>query len=287
VQVVLSIKTGPFTGKEVEVRAGASVVIGRTVERTRFAVPHDYKMSSVHFAVECGPNGCRVFDKKSSNGTFLNGARIQEAVLANGDEIKSGQTIFAVHIFPDGQFTVPASDSATAPPESPNPVAASTRIPSAKSSAGPPTQPLQLAIGGWAFHKIPERWQIQEGIGIQQVVKDGFPASIRVTEEPMGASITLPLYVEAHTKMFREHLPQPNVGAIAPPAIHGSEETAALDIRFTIKDGPAVFWRRIYVRSGSTMGVLMLTALEKDISSVQAICDSVLSAISFVPKAPA
>jgi len=48
-------------------------------------------MSRLHFAVECGTQGCRVIDKKSTNGTHLNGVRIQETMLATGDEIKSGQ----------------------------------------------------------------------------------------------------------------------------------------------------------------------------------------------------
>jgi hypothetical protein len=141
--------------------------------------------------------------------------------------------------------------------------------------------PPALTIGGWAFYKIPNDWQIQEGLGIQQIVKDAFPASIGAMEEPMGPGITLAQYVEAHTKMFRENLPEPKVDAVAPPAIRDSEETAALEIRFTIKDGPAVYWRSVYARSGSTIGVLMLTTLEKDLSSVRPIYDSVLSVVSF------
>src|SRR5260370_3334643 len=75
-------------------------------------------MSGVHFAVECGPNGCRVIDKGSTNGTHLNGAKIQEAMLASGDEIKSGQTVFVVRIVPDDQLPT-ASSSPNAAAQSP------------------------------------------------------------------------------------------------------------------------------------------------------------------------
>jgi pSer/pThr/pTyr-binding forkhead associated (FHA) protein len=273
---ILEVKTGPFARRKIPLRDGESVLIGRAPERAQFAVPHDNLMSGVHFAVECGPGGCRVVDKKSTNGTHLNGEKIKEAMkLANGDEIKSGQTIFVVHIVPDYQLSALFSSPVALTPKPP--------VPAAPPSAPPNLQPV-LAIGGWVFPKIPERWRIQEGIGIQQIVKDAFPASITATEEPMGAGITLPRYVEAHTKMFREHLPQPKIDAAAAPAIPGSEETAALDIRFTIKDGPAVYWRRVYARSGSTIGVLMLTSLEKDLSSVRPVCDSVLSGMSFSHK---
>jgi pSer/pThr/pTyr-binding forkhead associated (FHA) protein len=297
--LALQIKLGPLAGKTISVASRQSVLIGRAAERAQFAVPHDNQMSGVHFAVECGPNGCRVIDKKSTNGTFLNGARIQEAMLlANGDEIKSGQTIFVVHIVPDHQPVAPSANSAVVGPSSiavaprsqaeasqspgQRPVAATPKPPAPVPPPSPNvSKPPAFAIGSWAFQKIPERWQIQEGLGIQQIVKDAFPASIGVTEEPLGPGITLPEYVEAHTKMFREHLPEPKIDLAASPAIPGSEETAALEIRFTIKDGPSVYFRRVYVRSGSTIGVLTLTALEKDLQAIRPLYDSTLSAVSF------
>jgi FHA domain len=288
--ISLEIKSGPLAGQRIPVRAGQTFLIGRAAERAQFAVPHDSKMSGVHFVVECGTNGCRVIDKKSTNGTFLNGARIKEAVLANGDEIESGQTIFVVRIVPDGQLSAPTSSPIGAAPKSPAHAVAPTDTANAKSSTPfalalrQTGQPHALVIGNWAFQEIPEGWQIKEGLGIQQVVKDAFPAGIAATEEPLGPGTTLVQYVEAHTKMLEQNLPEPKIVAGAPPAIRGAEEIVALEIRFTFKDGPAVCWRRVYARSGSTIGVLMLTTLEKDLSSVQPSYDSVLSAISFSPR---
>src|SRR5580700_682323 len=102
--VLLEISAGPFAGKKVGVATGQTVTFGRAAGRAQFALPHDTFMSGVHFAVECGSGGCRVQGRKSSNGTFLNGARISDAMLANGDEIKSGQTIFAVKIVADAKL---------------------------------------------------------------------------------------------------------------------------------------------------------------------------------------
>ncbi|HXL09296.1 MAG TPA: FHA domain-containing protein, partial [Candidatus Bathyarchaeia archaeon] len=108
--VSLEVKSGPFAGQKIPVRTGHSVLIGRAPDRAQFAIPHDNHMSGIHFAVECGPNGCRVIDKGSTNGTHLNGAKIQEAMLASGDEIKSGQTVFVVRIVPDDQLPAATSD---------------------------------------------------------------------------------------------------------------------------------------------------------------------------------
>src|SRR5277367_3722874 len=102
--VILEIKAGPLAGKSIGVLTGHTLLVGRAAGRAQFAVPHDTFMSGVHFAVECLTQGCNVQDRKSSNGTFLNGARIREAMLANGDEIKSGGTVFAVKIVADAKL---------------------------------------------------------------------------------------------------------------------------------------------------------------------------------------
>jgi pSer/pThr/pTyr-binding forkhead associated (FHA) protein len=331
--IALQIKSGPLAGQIVTVRTGQSFVIGRTPGRAQFAVPHDNQMSGAHFAVECDEKGSRVIDKESSNGTFLNGARAKEATLANGDEIKSGQTVFVVRIVPDDQLSAVASGQrsfaqapfaprfpsaakspAVPPRETPGSIparapvlpqmapvslpdstsspghqdlsgemASAPSVPPTRGAASPasPSEPPALVIGSWAFQKIPNGWQIQEGLGIQQVVKDAFPSSIGAIEEPLGPGLTLQHYVDAHTKMFREYLRDPKINVAVPPVIHGSVETVALEIQYSPKEGPSIFLRRDYARCGSILGVLTLTTLEKDLPSIRTVYDSVLSAVSF------
>jgi hypothetical protein len=121
--LLLEIKAGPLSGEKVSVRTGETVLIGRAQGRANFAIPHDTFMSSVHFAVDCGPQGCRVTDRKSSNGTFLNGAKITEAMLANGDELRSGQTVFSVRLVADQDLTPVAPTAAPSRPPAPLPPA--------------------------------------------------------------------------------------------------------------------------------------------------------------------
>ncbi len=333
--VILEIRVGPFAGRKIPLAGGQTLLIGRAPDRAQFAIPHDNHMSGVHFAVECGPNGCRVIDRESTNGTQLNGAKIHEAMLASGDEIKSGQTVFVVRIVPDDQLPAVASSPrgvaqppAAAPREIPPPTPLPSRPPVVSQSVptpapeptykvpeplapspsvqdrpaprpAPPTprppspgpassprpgQPPALAIGSWSFHRIPNGWQIQEGLGIQQDVKDAFPASVGAMEEPLGPGITLPQYVEAQTKMFREYLREPKIDAALPPTIPGSAETVALEVRYSTKDGQSIYYHRVYARSGSVIGVLTLTTMEKDLRALRPVYDSVLSAISFSRK---
>jgi len=120
-------------------------------------------------------------------------------------------------------------------------------------------------------------------LGIQLDAKDEkiFPSNVGAMEEPLGPGITLSQYVEAQTKMFREYLREPKIDAALPPSIPGSAETIALEVRFTTKDGPSVYYRRVYVRSPSAIGVLTLTTLEKDLDSVRPAYDSILAGASF------
>jgi pSer/pThr/pTyr-binding forkhead associated (FHA) protein len=136
VSLVLEVKAGRLAGKRIAVPDGGEVTIGRAPNRANFGVPHDNFMSSVHFAVACGPEGSRVKDRGSSNGTFLNGARITESPLSDGDEIRSGRTIFVVRVVAGVQPSPAPAEPVAPPPAAP---AATKPAPPA-----PPVEPSPL-----------------------------------------------------------------------------------------------------------------------------------------------
>ncbi|MGO9109805.1 MAG: FHA domain-containing protein [Thermoguttaceae bacterium] len=96
-QAVLETIAGPHLGKKTVVRTGQTASFGRT-ERADFAFPLDPNMSSLHFVVQCQHDACQIRDPGSANGTFVNGQRVQEAVLHEADVIQAGKTHFLVHI---------------------------------------------------------------------------------------------------------------------------------------------------------------------------------------------
>jgi len=435
--VLLEINAGPMAGKVIGLKTGESVTVGRAAGRAQFALPHDTFMSGVHFAVECGTSGCRVQDRKSSNGTYLNGARIQDAMLANGDEIKSGQTIFAVKMVADAKLAAlmapqevappaeperpprqaePVSSSASEPPNhAPEPVAPgvllgaqvwdepklgsleAARQPAAASEpavparsplaglppsaqgpvlpeppspavraadlggavaeprqgpgvafepparkaselpasgsapkAAPPVEEpphlraipsppvvggqrqrgnedapaarakprrggeppasvapyiaekfaerpasrgagsprgLAFSVMGWSFPAAPAEWQVQEGFGLQQSGHEEFPSSVAATEELLGG-ITLQQFVESQISTLRGYLRDPKIEPMMPPRVGGADESMAMDVRHSTKDGRELVYRRIYARSGSSVGVLTVTTLAADLPQV-------------------
>lgn len=114
--LVLEATAGPVAGRKIEVRAGSILRIGRT-PKSDYAIGEDFYLSSQHFAVECDGTQCRARDLGSSNGTFVNGDRISEKVLSEGDSLVAGGSTFVVHIDAAAAAVTaaPASRANTAP----------------------------------------------------------------------------------------------------------------------------------------------------------------------------
>lgn len=98
-KILLELRSGPNAGTKIPLTPGTPLRIGRNPKADQ-SFSEDKLMSSLHFAIDYGEKGCRILDLQSSNGTFLNGARVKEALLANGDEIRAGNTVFVIRMLP-------------------------------------------------------------------------------------------------------------------------------------------------------------------------------------------
>jgi pSer/pThr/pTyr-binding forkhead associated (FHA) protein len=95
--VVLEAVAGPIQGRRIEIRAGSIVRLGRTA-KSDYAIGEDSYLSGQHFAVEYDGSQCRVRDLGSSNGTFVNGDRVTEKIVKDGDSLVAGGSTFTVHV---------------------------------------------------------------------------------------------------------------------------------------------------------------------------------------------
>lgn len=87
----IMVKQGKEPGRVFEIR-GDRLTIGRSRDSDIFL--EDLAVSRLHAIVYREPSGqCVVRDENSANGTTVNGQRITEHVLDEGDEIGLGQTI--------------------------------------------------------------------------------------------------------------------------------------------------------------------------------------------------
>jgi len=95
--VILEAVSGPVLGRRIEVRGGNIVRIGRT-GKSDYPIAEDGYLSGLHFAVECDGTQCRIRDLGSSNGTFVNGSRVTEQVVQQGDSVVAGGSTFVIHV---------------------------------------------------------------------------------------------------------------------------------------------------------------------------------------------
>jgi hypothetical protein len=96
-QIVLEIVSGPQAGKRAQFKPGHIGQVGRA-GWADLSLPQDAHLSGMHFALECGHDACRLRDLNSASGTLLNGVRVTQAIVRDGDQIVAGQTSFVVRL---------------------------------------------------------------------------------------------------------------------------------------------------------------------------------------------
>ena len=96
-QVNLKVTAGPYKGRIFSFTQHDTFLIGRNPE-AHLCLPDDRYFSRNHCLLEMNPPHSHLRDLASTNGTFLNGRRVQNAYLNNGDRIQCGETILVVEV---------------------------------------------------------------------------------------------------------------------------------------------------------------------------------------------
>ena len=100
-QVNLKVTGGPYKGRIFSFAQHDSFLIGRNPE-AHLCLPDDRFFSRNHCLLEMNPPHSFLRDLGSTNGTFLNGQRVKDASLKNGDRIQCGETILVVEVTTEG-----------------------------------------------------------------------------------------------------------------------------------------------------------------------------------------
>lgn len=102
-----------------ELRPRTTMVVGRAVSSDCAIV--DATVSRRHAELAVQENGFQLKDLGSSNGSFVNGAKVDSYFVAPGDTVVFGKVAFAVHELapPVTKPPQPPSDAASAPPPKP------------------------------------------------------------------------------------------------------------------------------------------------------------------------
>jgi eukaryotic-like serine/threonine-protein kinase len=96
-QVNLKVTAGPYKGRIFSFTQHDSFLIGRSRDAHLY-LPDDRYFSRNHCLLEINPPRSFLRDLNSTNGTFVNGRRVAQATLNDGDRIQCGETILLVEV---------------------------------------------------------------------------------------------------------------------------------------------------------------------------------------------
>lgn len=99
-RVSLNVVAGPQTGRSFTFDQHDTFMIGRS-EDSQFCLPQDRFFSRHHCLIEIAPPQAFLRDLGSTNGTFVNGLRVDTAHLKSGDRIQGGETVLEVDVLAD------------------------------------------------------------------------------------------------------------------------------------------------------------------------------------------
>jgi serine/threonine protein kinase len=100
--VTLRVIAGPHKGRTFSFSQHETFLIGRS-EAAHFCLPDDKYFSRHHCLLEIAPPQIFIRDLGSTNGTYVNGMRVEGVHLKSGDRIQGGETILEVEVSADGQ----------------------------------------------------------------------------------------------------------------------------------------------------------------------------------------
>jgi eukaryotic-like serine/threonine-protein kinase len=99
-RVTLRVVSGPHRGRAFTFDQHDTFLIGRT-ETAHFCLPEDRYFSRHHCILEIAPPQVFLRDLGSTNGTYVNGVRVETAHLKSGDRIQGGETVIEVEVSAD------------------------------------------------------------------------------------------------------------------------------------------------------------------------------------------
>ncbi len=103
--LMIRVTAGPHAGQEYLIDRRQTFMVGRS-SRVHFPMTGDLMLSREHFRIENQPPQCHLMDLGSTNGTKVNGHRVERVLLREGDVITAGDSSFVVHFFESSSNSV-------------------------------------------------------------------------------------------------------------------------------------------------------------------------------------
>jgi serine/threonine-protein kinase len=138
-RVSLNVIGGPQTGRTFTFDQHDTFMIGRS-EDAQFCLPQDRFFSRHHCLIEIAPPQAFMRDLGSTNGTYVNGMRVETAHLKSGDRIQGGETVLQVEVTIGPEDAPAGSSAAVSTPSIVTVACLNCGIPATVEASGPQAQ---------------------------------------------------------------------------------------------------------------------------------------------------
>jgi hypothetical protein len=95
-RLIVEVRWGKLAGTKASIDPGGRLRVGRT-ELADLPIPHDGKLSGVHFELAWDGQTAKLRDLGSQTGTRLGGEAVTEAAAPHGSWIEAGDTHFVIY----------------------------------------------------------------------------------------------------------------------------------------------------------------------------------------------
>ncbi len=242
--VHLQTVAGPAKGRKLEIPVGKAVTVGRT-NRSVVNFAEDEWMSGLHFAIALRNGTLHLSNLSKTNGTEVNGKRVESAALKPGDLVKAGQSVFTVMAPPPGPF------------------------------------PAQFRVGGWGFEHLLDDWQFVEGVGFRHSVDEPFRPNMSAVEEALPKGHTLGTYVDLQMQLGSQHIAGVVFKGPVEANVDGATEALALSLTAPVPDKGTAVQNQIYALHNEIVGVFTATALDSQTQLLRDAMKIILKGLSF------
>lgn len=195
--ITLEVTDGPHRGTRFECNQHETLVAGRA-EAVQLRLQDDLHFSRHHFRLEANPPVCYLLDMGSRNGTSVNGRKVKECFLKDGDVISGGRTKIRFSVAATIAATIDENTPAPAWADAALPVQAHAPVPAAaKVVERPPAEPVAAAPP--ARPQIPGYELLEElGRGAMGVV---YRASRKATGQDCAVKVLTPAQVSGEKSL--------------------------------------------------------------------------------------
>jgi len=152
-----------------------------------------------------------------------------------------------------------------------------------------PSQPGQFpqfpTVGRWVVTAIPRGWLLLHGFGVRRMMADpaAVAATIGLVNDALEPTATVLEYIDKQKQLLEQSLKEPSFAGPQATSFQGADEAFVFLTRHNVEQVGNMTHVQSYVRAGSWLGIVTLTAPHEEIPAIRPEYDAFLKGLYIAP----